>query len=303
MQMTEEKTVLKIEHITKVYNQRGKHTLRADINKKDKDGLVAVEDLSFDVKEGEFLVLLGPSGCGKTTILRIIGGLEQSTYGKVFLDGTVVEEPGRERGMVFQAYSSFPWINVMDNIKFGLKYRNDLKKNEWNDVAKYFVSLVGLKGFEKHYISQLSGGMQQRVAIARTLASDPQILLMDEPFGALDTQTREFLQLQLLEICAKAKKTIVFVTHDVEEAIFLADRTLILTARPATVKTQIRMDLSFPRELDVKTTDEFMKIKRKVLSYTREEAERTDLLLRQIPSKPAPFRDEHQFSSKRHKEK
>jgi ABC-type nitrate/sulfonate/bicarbonate transport system ATPase subunit len=203
--------------------------------------------------------------------------------------------------MVFQSYSSFPWLTVRENVKFGLKYRGDISRNDWNDTAQHFIDLVGLSGFESSYISQLSGGMQQRVAIARTFAANPRILLMDEPFGALDTQTREFLQVQLLETRKEENKTIVFVTHDVEEAIFLADRVLILTARPAAIKAQLSVSLPEPRQLEMKTSEEFMQLKREVLGYTREEARKTDLLWRRS-RKPEKFRDEHRFSAKRHKQ-
>jgi len=280
--------VLKVESVSKVFHDR----VGNDI--------IAIEDLSFEVAEGELLVLLGPSGCGKTTLLRIIAGLETVSNGRILLDNKEIKGPGRERGMVFQHYSSFPWLTVSENIKFGLKYRSDIKKEEWDKIAKYFINLVGLHGFEESYISQLSGGMQQRVSIARTLSTDPRILLMDEPFGALDTQNREFLQLQLLEAQSVAKKTIIFVTHDVEEAIFLADRLLILTARPAKIKKEFIVNLPKPRILEMKTTAEFLNIKRQVLSYTREEAQKTDMLWRRPQSEAEKFRDEHKFSMRRH---
>lgn len=280
--------ILKIEFISKIFY---------DLFGKD---IVAIENLSFEVEEGELLVLLGPSGCGKTTFLRILAGLESATSGRILLDGNEVNKPGRERGMVFQHYSSFPWLTVIKNVKFGLKYRPDIKGEDWDGIAGYFINLVGLNGFENSYVSQLSGGMQQRVSIARTLAADPRILLMDEPFGALDTQNREFLQLQLLEAQSAAKKTIIFVTHDVEEAIFLADRLLILTARPAKIKKEFMINLAKPRNLEIKTSEAFMNIKREILSYTREEAQKTDMLWRRPPVQPEKFRDEHKFSARRH---
>jgi NitT/TauT family transport system ATP-binding protein len=271
-------------------------------NSQNESEFLAIDDVSFEVCESELMVLLGPSGCGKTTLLRIAGGLEQTTKGRVLLNGKEVKLPGRDRGMVFQHYSSFPWLTVMENVKFGLKYRTDIRKSEWDSIAGKFIELVGLKGFEKSYISQLSGGMQQRLAIARTLAADPIILLMDEPFGALDTQNREFLQRQLLETQSIAQKTILFVTHDVEEAIFLADRLIILTARPATIKKEFSIDLPKPRILDMKTSRDFIKIKKEVLNYTREEAQKTDQLWRKkSPSHPEKFRNEKKFSLKRHR--
>lgn len=280
--------VLNIESVSKVFHDR----VGNDI--------IAIEDLSLEVGEGEFLVLLGPSGCGKTTLLRIVAGLEPASKGRILLDNKEIKGPGRERGMVFQHYSSFPWLTVSENIKFGLKYRPDIKKDEEDKVAEYFIDLVGLHGFGASYISQLSGGMQQRVSIARTLATDPRILLMDEPFGALDTQNREFLQLQLLDAQAVAKKTIIFVTHDVEEAIFLADRLLILTARPARIKKELVINLPKPRILEMKTSEAFMNIKKEVLSYTREEAKKTDTLWRRQPVQSEKFRNEHKFSLRRH---
>lgn len=281
-------SVLNVESVSKLFHDR----VGNDI--------IAIEDIAFEVAEGELLVLLGPSGCGKTTLLRIIAGLETASNGRILLDNKEIKGPGRERGMVFQHYSSFPWLTVEENIKFGLKYRPDIKKEEWDKAAEYFIDLVGLHGFEESYISQLSGGMQQRVSIARTLSADPMILLMDEPFGALDTQNREFLQLQLLDAQAVAKKTIIFVTHDVEEAIFLADRLLILTARPAKIKKELIINLPKPRPLEIKTSAEFMDIKREVLGYTREEAQKTDMLWRKPPALPEKFRDEHKFSKRRH---
>lgn len=284
---------LKVESLSKVFD-----------SKTGENQIVAVQDFTFGAEEGEFIVLLGPSGCGKTTLLRICAGLDSPTSGHVFLDGRLVTGPGRDRGLVFQQYTSFPWLNVIDNVKFGLKYRADVRRHEWDDLARHFIRLVGLEGFEESYVPQLSGGMQQRLAIARTLAADPKVLLMDEPFGALDTQNREFLQIQLLEAQRVAKKTIVFITHDVEEAIFLADRLLILTARPARLKTEINIELPKPRTLEMKTGDRFLAIKRAVLGYTREEAAKTDQLWRQhINEDIEPLRDERKFSQRRHEPK
>jgi ABC-type nitrate/sulfonate/bicarbonate transport system ATPase subunit len=291
--MSEPNGFLRVESLSKVFN-----------SKTGEEPIAAVQNLTFEVTESEFIVLLGPSGCGKTTLLRICAGLEVPTSGRIVLDRKLVTGPSRDRGMVFQQYTSFPWLTVTDNVKFGLKYRSDIKPHEWDDIASFFISLVGLDGFEDSYISQLSGGMQQRLAIARTLAADPKILLMDEPFGSLDTQNREFLQLQLLETQQIARKTIVFITHDVEEAIFLADRLLILTARPARLKTEINIDLPKPRNLEMKINSEFLKIKREVLDYTREEAAKTDRLWRRHPKEGMELlRDERKFSLRRHKPK
>jgi NitT/TauT family transport system ATP-binding protein len=291
--MNEPNGLLRVEALSKVFDSRS-----------GEEPITAVKDITFEVREGEFIVLLGPSGCGKTTLLRICAGLELPTAGRVVLDGKPVAGPGRDRGVVFQQYTSFPWLTVLDNVEFGLKYRPDIKRHEWYDVARYYISLVGLDGFEESYVSQLSGGMQQRLAIARTLAADPKILLMDEPFGSLDTQNREFLQLQLLETQQVARKSIVFITHDVEEAIFLADRLLILTARPARLKTELNIDLPKPRILEMKTKEKFLTIKREVLDYTREEAAKTDQLWRRHPKgEIEPLRDERKFSLRRHRKR
>jgi NitT/TauT family transport system ATP-binding protein len=290
--------VLSVQRLSKAFRDRPGR--RSDSNAAGGDSLVAIKEVSFDVRDGELLVLLGPSGCGKSTLLRIVGGLDEPTSGEVLLNDKAVHGPGRDRGMVFQAYSSFPWLTVSKNVKFGLKYREDVSDKDWNKIAQRFVDLVGLGGFENAYVSQLSGGMQQRLAIARTLAADPSILLMDEPFGALDTQTREFLQLQLLDTRAQARKTILFVTHDVEEAIFLADRIVILSARPAVVKTEIQISLPAVRNLDLKTSEAFIQTKRAVLAQTREEALRSyTAASRRVGS--GKLRDEHKFSARRHK--
>ena len=175
-----------------------------------------IDNVSMDVSVGEFVVFLGPSGCGKTTLMRIVGGLETSNDGEVFLSGEKVTGPDRKKGMVFQAYTSFPWLTVLDNIRFGTRYRNDIGKMEKEAVADHYLQLVSLKEFSNYYVNRISGGMRQRVAIARTLAANPDVLLMDEPFGALDAQTREVLQGQLLEINKRERKTTIFVTHDVD---------------------------------------------------------------------------------------
>lgn len=272
------------------------------VAQEDEPLLVAVSDITFGLVKGEILVLLGPSGCGKTTILRIAAGLDKQTSGRVLLGQRQIDGPGRDRGMVFQHYSSFPWLTVKENIKFGLAYRPDVRKTKWDEVAQYFIDLVGLSGFERSYVTQLSGGMQQRLAIARTLAANPEILLMDEPFGALDTQNREFLQLQLLEAQSVERKSMLFVTHDVEEAIFLADRLIVLSARPATVKAEIPVALAKPRNLDLKLDEKFILLKKQVVALTREEARRSDELRREIPESSDRLRNEHAFSQRRHTE-
>lgn len=232
---------------------------------------VALEKTSFTVADGEFVTILGPSGCGKSTILRIVAGLEESTSGQVLLDGEEINGPGPDRGMVFQSYTLFPWLNVKDNITFGLKLKG-IPQKERDDLARYYLQLIGLEGFEKHYPIQLSGGMKQRVAIARALANDPKILIMDEPFGALDAQTRTIMQEVLLKAWEESKKTILFITHDVDESIFLADSVYVMTARPGRLKKKIPITLERPREFSMKSTVEFGNYKEELLSLIREES-------------------------------
>jgi NitT/TauT family transport system ATP-binding protein len=237
-----------------------------------------VEPLSLDIAEGEFVVFLGPSGCGKTTVMRMVGGLERPSGGEIVLNGQKVEGPSREKGMVFQSYSSFPWLTVLGNIRFGLKYRRDVSPAEKDRIARRYLDLVGLTPFADFYVNRISGGMRQRVAIARTLAADPLVLLMDEPFGALDALTRERLQLQLLELRAAEKKTVIFVTHDVDEAVFLADRIVVFSARPARVLRDIPVSAELPAErmLDVTETPAFRKLRQEVLALIRTEELRTE---------------------------
>ena len=236
--------------------------------------VTVIDNISMTIEEGELIVFLGPSGSGKTTLLRIVGGLEQLTSGSVVLGGEPVTGPDRKKGMVFQSYSSFPWLDVLDNIKFGLKYRTDLSAAEKERIARSYLAMVGLQGFENYHINRISGGMRQRVALARTLAAGPDILLMDEPFGALDAQTREFLQEQVLQIRKKERKTIIFVTHDVEEGIFLADRLFIFSSRPATIVEEIRVADILPQErsLDLKESEGFFKLRNHAKEVVRAQA-------------------------------
>jgi NitT/TauT family transport system ATP-binding protein len=240
--------------------------------------VTAVNNLNIDVADKEFLVLVGPSGCGKTTVMRLVGGLETPTSGEVLIKGRKVEGPSREKGMVFQSYSSFPWLTVFGNVRFGLKYRRDLPPAEKDRIARRYLDLVGLTSFADFYISRISGGMRQRVAIARTLAADPLVLLMDEPFGALDALTRERLQLQLLQLRNSEGKTVIFVTHDVDEAVFLADRIIVFSARPARVLRDVRVSEVLPRDrtMEVMETAPFRKLRREVLALIRDEETRTE---------------------------
>ena len=237
-----------------------------------------VEPLSLAIAKGEFVVFVGPSGCGKTTVMRMIGGLETPSAGAILLQGREITGPSRAKGMVFQSYSSFPWLTVLGNVRFGLKYRRDVPAAEKDRIARHYLELVKLTPFAAFYVNRISGGMRQRVAIARTLAADPQVLLMDEPFGALDALTRERLQLQLLELQKAEKKTVIFVTHDVDEAVFLADRIIVFSARPARVLRDVRVGALLPAErtLDLQETPAFRQLRQEVLALIRDEEERTE---------------------------
>ena len=237
-----------------------------------------VPPLSLSIAEGEFVVFVGPSGCGKTTVMRMVGGLETPSTGAITLQGREITGPSREKGMVFQSYSSLPWLTVLGNIRFGLKYRRDLSAAEKARIARHYLELVKLTPFADFYVNRISGGMRQRVAIARTLAADPLVLLMDEPFGALDALTRERLQQQLLELQKTERKTVIFVTHDVDEAVFLADRIIVFSARPARVLRDLRVSAELPSErtLDMQETPAFRKLRHEVLSLIRDEEERTE---------------------------
>ena len=229
--------------------------------------VTALDNVDLHIEDKEFVCLVGPSGCGKTTLLRIIAGLDFPTSGTVAIDGKPVEGPGPERGMVFQEYSLFPWLRIADNIGFGLTMKGVSKAEKQERVEKY-LDLVNLETFGRAYPHELSGGMRQRVAIARALANDPEVLLMDEPFGALDAQTRNMMQRELLEIWEKTQKTIVFVTHSVDEAVFLADRIIVLSPRPGRIREIIDVDL--PRIRD-RTDQKFANLRRHVLSLMEEE--------------------------------
>ena len=236
-----------------------------------KPDVLAVDTINLKIMPNEFITILGPSGCGKSTLLRIVGGLEEQTTGTVRLDGEEISGPSSNRGMVFQAYSLFPWLTVEENIQFGLKQKG-MGAKERQEISRQFIEWVGLAGFERHYPKHLSGGMQQRVAIARALANDPEILLLDEPFGALDNQTRAIMQELLLDIWEKSHKTILFITHDVEESIFLASRVLVMTARPGRIKADIPIELEYPRSYHIKMDPRFLKYKEQLTELIREES-------------------------------
>jgi NitT/TauT family transport system ATP-binding protein/sulfonate transport system ATP-binding protein len=231
----------------------------------------ALQETHLQVADNDFICILGPSGCGKSTLLRIVASLDRPTTGRVLLDGEPVARPGPDRGMVFQSYTLFPWLTVRQNICFGLREKG-VPQAEQDRVAAHFVERVGLRGFESHYPKMLSGGMQQRTALARALANDPKILLLDEPFGALDNQTRALMQELLLGIWEADRKTVLFVTHDIDEAIFMANRVAIMTARPGRIKSDVRIDLPHPRHYTVKTTPEFSSYKARLTEEIRAES-------------------------------
>ena len=236
--------------------------------------VVAIDRLSLDVADREIVSIVGPSGCGKSTLLRLVAGLVRPSSGEIQLDGHVVTDPGADRGMVFQSYTLFPWLTVRGNVEFGPRIRGK-PEAYCRDMATRFIQMVGLSGFESAYPKELSGGMMQRVAIARALANDPEVLLMDEPFGALDAQTRAFMQELLLDIWQKTRKMILFVTHDIDEALFLGDRVYVMTARPGRLRAEVHVALPRPRTLEVTMAEEFVATKRRVLGMIREEAAKT----------------------------
>ena len=233
-------------------------------------GTLALQSTDLGVQENDFITILGPSGCGKSTLLRIIGGLEQQSTGEVLLDGRPIHGPGADRGMVFQSYTLFPWLTVKENVCFGLREKN-LPLKEQEEVANSYLAKVGLRGFEFHYPKQLSGGMQQRTAIARALANNPRILLMDEPFGALDHQTRELMQELLLGIWEGAQKTVLFVTHDIDEAVFMGSRVIVMSARPGRIKLSKEVPFAHPRHYSIKTSPEFASLKAELTEQVRAE--------------------------------
>jgi ABC-type nitrate/sulfonate/bicarbonate transport system ATPase subunit len=234
------------------------------------DTTLALQATDLDVAENDFVTILGPSGCGKSTLLRIVAGLDRPTAGEVLLDGRPIHGPGADRGMVFQSYTLFPWLTVRDNVCFGLRERG-MNRARQLEVAEAFLAKVGLRGFENHFPKQLSGGMQQRTAIARALANGPRMLLMDEPFGALDHQTRELMQELLLGIWEAEKKTVLFVTHDIDEAVFMGSRVVVMSARPGRIKLDRTVPLAHPRHYSVKTTPAFAELKAELTEQVRVE--------------------------------
>jgi ABC-type nitrate/sulfonate/bicarbonate transport system ATPase subunit len=236
-------------------------------------GTVALQATDLRVEENDFITILGPSGCGKSTLLRMVAGLDTPTGGSIALDGRQVTGPGADRGMVFQSYTLFPWLTVLQNVCFGLREKG-MPLAQQHEIARPFLAKVGLSQFEHHYPKQLSGGMQQRTALARALANAPRILLMDEPFGALDHQTRELMQELLLGIWEEERKTVLFVTHDIDEAIFMANRVVVMSARPGRIKCDIPVPLAHPRHYAMKTTPAFAELKAQLTEEIRVEVQR-----------------------------
>jgi len=246
---------IQMQNLTKIYDPDG-------------ESVTAIDEIELNIEAGEFVSLVGPSGCGKSTLLNCIAGFIEPTYGHIHVDGTRVDGPGADRGFVFQENRLLPWKTVRENINLGPKMRSETTDGR----AEELLSKMGIEGTGDQYPTELSGGMQQRAEIARLLANDPEIMLMDEPFSALDALTKEIMQELLLEIWEEDNRTVVFITHDVEEAIFLADRVLIMTASPGRIKETIDVDIERPRDLDVTTTPQFNELKEEALGHIVEEA-------------------------------
>lgn len=230
----------------------------------------ALENVSFEVPDQQFAVIVGPSGCGKSSLLYLTAGLNEPSDGEIYVGGNRVDGPGADRGMVFQSYTLFPWLSVRENIEFGLK-RKGIAAAARKEIVDFYLNEVGLNAFADNYPKQLSGGMMQRVAIARALANDPQILLMDEPFGALDSQTRMQMQQLLLRIWEHSKKTVVFVTHDIDEAVLLGDRVYVMGARPGRIKEILDVPIARPRTMDMVMEADFIRMKRQILGLLHDD--------------------------------
>ncbi|HLH44814.1 MAG TPA: ABC transporter ATP-binding protein [Bryobacteraceae bacterium] len=241
---------------------------------RDSRDVLALSEVSFSVEDGEFMAMVGPSGCGKTTLLNIVAGLLPYEQGLVSIDGKRVQGPGVDRAVVFQHSSLLPWRTIAGNVRYGMELQRRFDKAQMRQRCESFIQLVGLSGFERHYPSELSGGMQQRVNLARALAADPKVLLMDEPFAALDAQTREFMQAELLKIWSQARKTVLFITHQINEAIYLADRVVVMSARPGRVKDVFRVPFGRPRTLGLKRDPRFLEIEDAIWRLVEEKPER-----------------------------
>jgi len=251
---------LAIEHVSKHY--------RLDRESREVPALI---DISLSIADGEFMAIVGPSGCGKTSLLSIVAGLLPFNEGNVSIDGKPIQGPGTDRAVVFQHASLLPWRTVIGNVRYGMELQRRFDAPTMKQRAEYFTNLVGLKGFEKHFPGELSGGMQQRTNLARALAADPVVLLMDEPFAALDAQTREFMQSELLKIWAEARKTVMFITHQINEAVYLADRVAVLSHRPGRLKQVFPIPFSRPRTLSLKRDPRFLEIEDQIWKLIEEE--------------------------------
>jgi len=242
-------TKLQIDHLTKRYYVE-----------REQRQVLALSDVSLSVADGEFVAIVGPSGCGKTTLLNIVAGLLPYELGTISIDGKRIEGAGVDRAVVFQHASLLPWRTIAGNVRYGMELHKRFDRAVMRERTSYFISLVGLTGFERHYPSELSGGMQQRVNLARALASDPSVLLMDEPFAALDAQTRELMQAELLKIWSEARKTVLFITHQINEAVYLADRVAVMSGRPGRIKGVFKVPFERPRALSMKRDPRFLQV-------------------------------------------
>jgi len=259
---------LSIEHLSKRYW----------FEREDRE-VLAVTDVSLAVEDGEFLAIVGPSGCGKTTLLNIVAGLLPYEEGTVSIDGKRVNGPGVDRAVVFQHSSLLPWRTIAGNVRYGMEMQRRFDEATMRERADHFVKMVGLSGFEKHFPNELSGGMQQRVNLARALAADPKVLLMDEPFAALDAQTREFMQSELLKIWSQDRKTVLFITHQINEAVYLADRVAVMSARPGRLKGVFKIPFGRPRTLSLKRDPQFLEIEDSIWQLIEEESQKLNMVL------------------------
>jgi NitT/TauT family transport system ATP-binding protein len=259
---------LTIEHLSKRYW----------FEREDRE-VLAVNDVSLAVEDGEFLAIVGPSGCGKTTLLNIVAGLLPYEDGTVSIDGKRVDGPGVDRAVVFQNSSLLPWRTISGNIRYGMEMQRRFDETTMRQRADHFVKMVGLSGFERHFPNELSGGMQQRVNLARALAADPKVLLMDEPFAALDAQTREFMQAELLKIWSQDRKTVLFITHQINEAVYLADRVAVMSARPGRLKGVFKIPFGRPRTLSLKRDPQFLEIEDSIWQLIEEESQSLNMVL------------------------
>jgi NitT/TauT family transport system ATP-binding protein len=259
---------LSIEHLSKRYW----------FEREDRE-VLAVNDVSLAVEDGEFLAIVGPSGCGKTTLLNIVAGLLPYEDGIVSIDGKRVNGPGVDRAVVFQHSSLLPWRTIAGNVRYGMEMQRRFDEATMLERTDHFVKLVGLNGFEKHFPNELSGGMQQRVNLARALAADPKVLLMDEPFAALDAQTREFMQSELLKIWSQDRKTVLFITHQINEAVYLADRVAVMSARPGRLKGVFKIPFGRPRTLSLKRDPQFLEIEDSIWQLIEEESQSLNMVL------------------------